>query len=108
MKRKIKMVLLAMTLCLVIGLQSMETAQAAVNYEACPFCGTMVTRGERTKVDSMIRLGRCKVHEKCDIYYVQYSKIETVTCQTSGCPNYNRDTDKVLSTWSTDEAHVTQ
>lgn len=108
MKRKIKMVLLAMTLCLVIGLQSMETAQAAVNYEACPFCGTMVTRGERTKVDRMIRLERCGEHEKCDIYYIEYSSIETVSCQTSGCPNYNRDTDKVLSSWKNERAHVTQ
>lgn len=108
MKRKIKMVLLAMTLCLGIGLQSMGAAQAAVNYEACPHCATKITRGERRKVDHMEHVGICEEHEKCDIYNVTYKMVGTITCETPGCPNYNRDLDNVLYTWTVEGAHVNQ
>ena len=108
MKRKIKMVLLAMTLCLVIGLQSMGAVQAAVNYEACPFCGTRVIRGERTEVLAMTYVQKCVEHEKCDIYCVKYSSVKTVTCQTSTCPNYNREVSGSFHTWTNGNVHITQ
>lgn len=108
MKRKIKRVLLAMALCLGICLQSLGTVQAAVNYEVCPLCGTMVSRGERTKVISMTYLRECGEHERCDIYRVEYGSFGTITCQTSTCSNYNRDTNTLFRTWTSDNAHVTQ
>lgn len=107
-KRKIKMVLLAMTLCLGIGLQSMGAVQAAVNYEACPHCATRVTRGQRTKIYYLERLRRCEEHEKCDIYRAEYVVVSTITCETPGCQNYNKDLDVVLNKWYDDNAHVTQ
>lgn len=108
MKRKIKMVLLAMTLCLGIGLQSMGAAQAAVNYEACPHCATRVTRGQRVKIDFMKCLRRCEEHEKCDIWYVEYILVPTITCETPSCQNYNKDLYGELGRWHDDNVHINQ
>ncbi len=91
MKGKIKTVLLAMFLCLGISLQSMEIVHAAVNYEACPFCGTMVSRGTFTRILTMDYMGKCDIEENCDLYWVVYGDYTFVTCQTSGCPNYDRE-----------------
>jgi len=105
MRRKMKMVLLSVLLCLVISLQSAETVHASVNYEACPFCGTRVVRSEDTKVLDMKYLNICEEHEDCDIYLIIYGRFETVTCQTVGCDGC---TQRLLYSWKNEKAHVTQ
>lgn len=82
MTGKIKMVLLAITLCLGIGLRSMGAVQAAVYSEACPFCGTMVSRGSFTRVLSADFMQVCDIEKDCNIYWVVYGEYTTVTCQT--------------------------
>lgn len=91
MTGKIKMVLLAITLCLGIGLRSMGAVQAAVYSEACPFCGTMVSRGSFTRVLSADFMQVCDVDKDCNIYWVVYGEYTTVTCQTPSCQNYGRE-----------------
>lgn len=87
--RMIKKVWLAALVCLLIGLQSMGMVQAAVNYEACPFCGTMVTRGTALeKVGEEFE--ECTVRTKCIIKIITYDKYDTVDCQTAGCPISHR------------------
>ena len=44
MRKTVKRVLAVIVLSLFVGAQHMSTVQAAVNYEACPFCGTRVDR----------------------------------------------------------------
>ncbi len=106
MKRKVGMVLLSMFLCLVMGFQSMEKVQASVNYEACPFCGTRVDRGEKTKVLSMTYLYKCTTHKDCDIYEITYGSFSTISCETAGCIGYDKEI-APLRSW-TNQAHVTQ
>ena len=108
MKRKIKMVLLAMTLCLGIGLQSMGAAQASVNYEACTKCATKITRGQRAEVYRMEYLRICNEHENCRIYCITYRIFRTITFETPGCQNYNRDLDDGRNIRTEDNVHVTQ
>lgn len=85
MKGKMKKMLLALGLCLIVGLQSAGAVQAAVNYEACPFCGTMVTRGtvlEKVGEESHT----CGQHPNCMIKVTTFKEYETVNCQTNDCP----------------------
>lgn len=89
MKEKMKKVLLAVGLCLLIGLQS-GVAVAAVYSEACPFCGTRVTREDITQLISLNFLERCEEHRKCDIFTAAYECYSRTTCQTPLCPNFER------------------
>ncbi len=107
MKRKVGMVLLSMFLCLVMGFQSMEKVQASVNYEACPYCGTRVDRGEKTKVLNMTHLGKCGTHIDCDIYEITYGSFSTISCETVGCSGYDKEIE-LLYSWKNEKAHVTQ
>lgn len=107
MKGKVGMVLLSMFLCLVMGFQSMEKVQASVNYEACPFCGTRVDRGEKTKVLSMTYLYKCETHKDCDIYEIIYGSFSTISCETVGCSGYDKE-GTLLRSWKNSEAHVSQ
>ena len=89
MKGKMKKMLLALGLCLIVGLQSAGAVQAAVNYEACPFCGTMVTRGTALeKVGEEFE--ECTEHTKCIVKIITYDKYDTVNCQTADCPINHR------------------
>ncbi|MBD5527852.1 MAG: hypothetical protein HDR02_05495 [Lachnospiraceae bacterium] len=90
MKGKMKKILLAVGLCLMIGLQSVGAAQAAVNYEACPFCGTRVIREDKKQLMSLTFIEACETHRNCDIFSAYYEYYKRVTCQTIGCPNFER------------------
>lgn len=108
MRGKVKMVLLAAFLCLVLGSQSVEMVQASVNYEACPyFCGTSVDRYETTKILDMKYLDVCTIHNNCDIYYIEYGRFWVVSCQTPGCNGYNPG-GTLMYSWKTYDAHVNQ
>ncbi len=91
MKKSIKKMLLAAGLCLVIGLQSVPAAQAAVNYAACNFCGTRIDTGEKIKLLSLDWVENCGEHKDCAIYYAVYEVYTTNSCQTPGCPGYGRE-----------------
>lgn len=91
MKGKMKKMLLAVGLCLMIGLQSVGSVQAAVNYEACPFCGTMVTREQHAKQLSKTFMQVCGMHGKCEVYKIVVETYTKTSCQTPGCANYDRD-----------------
>lgn len=81
-----KRVVVVLVLCLIIGLQSLGTVQAAVNYEACPFCGTHVERYTETKLVVSIYMGLCDEHSNCYLYNDLYDQYDVVQCQTPGCP----------------------
>ncbi len=87
MKKTGKKIIPAIMLCLMLSLQNADTAQAAVNYEACPFCGTRVERYTSTvKVESVfIRECIGAGHGKCNIYHAFYDEYDFVHCQTNGC-----------------------
>lgn len=87
--RMIKKVWLAALVCLLIGLQSMGMVQAAVNYEACPFCGTRVNNKTETREIRRSRLMDCKTHNNCTIYMVTYDYFDVTSCETPGCA-FNR------------------
>lgn len=68
-----KKMLLALGLCVLVGLQSAGAVQAAVNYEACPFCGTMVTRGTALE-KAEERFEVCMEHANCRAKTTIYNK----------------------------------
>ena len=89
MGKTMKRVVAVAGLSLLIGLQSPSSVQAAVNYEACPFCGTMVTRGTALeKVGEEFE--ECTEHTKCIVKIITYDKYDTVNCQTADCPINHR------------------
>ncbi len=73
-------------LCVFIGLHSLVSVQAAVNYEACPFCGTQVDRYTERRLTASIYAGMCNVHSDCLLYNEIYDVYDVVRCQTPGCP----------------------
>lgn len=85
MKGKMKKMLLAMGLCLIVGLQSAGAVQAAVNYEACPFCGTMVTRNTVAKECGRRFVRICMQHTNCKVFEVTYDYCDQIRCETGGC-----------------------
>lgn len=87
MQRMMKRIVLAVTLCLVFGLQSAGLVQAAVNYEACPRCATRVERYTSTIRVASVHIKECvgAGHGKCDIYHMFYDDYDIVHCQTNGC-----------------------
>lgn len=85
MRKMVKRVLTVVVLCLFVGVQHMNIVQAAVNYEACPFCGTRVDRYTTEKKVFMLYKEECTEHDRCDIYDVLYSAFSVVRCQTAGC-----------------------
>ncbi len=91
MKNSIRKMLLAAGMCLIIGLQSVPAAQAAVNYVACNFCGTRIDSGEKLKLLSLERRNDCDEHDKCTVYYAVYEVYTTNSCQTPGCVGYGRE-----------------
>ena len=82
----LKRVVVAAGLCLFIGLQSLGSVQAAVNYEACPFCGTRVERKTERKLVASLYAGLCDEHSDCWLYNEIYNVYDVVSCQTPGCP----------------------
>lgn len=90
MKGKMKKILLAVGLCLMIGLQSAGAAQAAVNYEVCPSCYTRVTREDGERMTHADFVSECELHVNCDIYLETYEKYTKLTCETPSCIHYNR------------------
>ncbi len=85
MRKTVKRVLAVIVLSLFVGAQHMSTVQAAVNYEACPFCGTRVDRYITEKKVYTVFKEECTEHDRCDIYDVLYSNFSVVRCQTAGC-----------------------
>lgn len=94
MGKTMKRVVAVAGLSLLIGLQSPSSVQAAVNYEACPFCGTRVERFTTDKMISMAYQGLCREHVNCDIFSIYYKEIEVVRCQTAGCQYRETETGK--------------
>lgn len=90
MKGKMKKILLAVGLCLMIGLQSAGAAQAAVNYEACPSCYTRVTREDGELMTNAVIVAECGLHGPCAFYLETYEKYTKLTCETPDCIHYNR------------------
>ncbi|MBD5527133.1 MAG: hypothetical protein HDR02_01800 [Lachnospiraceae bacterium] len=89
MWKMMKRVVVAAGLCLFIGLQSLGSVQAAVNYEACPFCGTKVERYTLTNLVQSDKAGLCSEHSNCTLYNNLYNKYNVVECHTAGCPIYH-------------------
>lgn len=87
MKKMMKRIVLTVTLCLVFGLQSVGSVKAAVNYEACPFCGTRVERYTSTVKVASVFIKECigVGHRNCDIYHVFYDDYDFIHCQINGC-----------------------
>jgi len=87
MRKTGKRILSAIALCLILGMQSAGSVQAAVNYEACPFCGTRVERYTSTVKVASVFMQECigAGHGKCDIYHVFYDDYDFVHCQINGC-----------------------
>lgn len=90
-EKSIKKMLLAVGLCLIVGLQSVSAARAAVNYAACNFCGTRIDEGEKLKLMSLEWREDCNEHDNCAIYYAVYKVYTTNSCQTPGCAGYGRE-----------------
>lgn len=86
MWKMMKRVVVAVGLCLFIGLQSLGSVQAAVNYEACPFCGTRVERDTVTNLVSSFYEPECREHSNCHVYTDFYEQYDVTRCQTAGCP----------------------
>lgn len=86
MGKVVKRMAVAVGLCLFMGLQSLSSVQAAVNYEACPFCGTEVERYTERKLAYSVYRGMCKEHSDCLLYTDIYDRYDVVQCQTPGCP----------------------
>lgn len=74
MKKGIRKMLLAAGLCLIIALQSVSAAQAALNDEACNFCGTRIDRGEKLKLISLEWRYDCREHNNCAVYCAGYGR----------------------------------
>lgn len=87
MQKMGKRIISVIALCLILGLQSAGTAQAAINYEACPFCGTRVERYTSTVKVASVFMQECigAGHGKCNIYHVFYDDYDFVHCQIIGC-----------------------
>lgn len=90
MKGKMKKILLAVGLCLMIGLQSAGAVQAAVNYEACPSCGIRVTREHGERMIHLDFESECGLHGDCAIYLATFEKYTKLTCEIPGCIHYDR------------------
>lgn len=90
MKGKMKKILLAVGLCLMIGLQSAGAAQAAVNYEVYPSCYTRVTREDGERMVNLVFESECGQHGNCAFYLATYEKYTKLTCETPDCIHYNR------------------
>lgn len=85
MGKMMKRAVVAVGLCLFIGLQSLGSVQAAVNYEACPFCGTRVERYTEKKLVYSYYYKPCNEHSNCNLYNNIYDTYDVVRCQTTGC-----------------------
>lgn len=85
MNKTMKKVVLVVGLFLGIGLQSMDSVEAAVNYEACPFCGTRVERYTTTKLLYTQYVMACAEHSNCDIHRLVYDDFDISHCQTANC-----------------------
>lgn len=86
MGKVVKKMAVAAGLCLFLGLQSLCSVQAAVNYEACPFCGTRVERYTETKLVLSVYKGMCEEHSNCLLYTDIYDQYDVVRCQSPECP----------------------
>ena len=86
MCKMMKRVVVAAGLCLFIGLQSLGSVQAMVNYEACPFCATRVERKTEKKVVLSIYVGMCSEHTNCSLFDDVYDVFDVIKCETPGCP----------------------
>ena len=84
-KKTMKKVALVVGLCLGISLQSMDFVEAAVNYEACPFCGTRVERYTTTKLLLTQFVMACAEHSNCEIHRLVYHQFDISHCQTAEC-----------------------
>lgn len=85
MWKMMKRVVAAAGLCLFIGLQSLGSVQAAVNYEVCPYCYTRMDRYEEKKIVFSTFAGLCSKHSNCDLYNNVYDTYDVIRCQTPGC-----------------------
>lgn len=85
MSKTVKRVVLVAGLCLGIGLQSIHSVEAAVNYEACPFCGTRVERYTTTKLLLTQFVMACAEHTNCEIHRLVYDDFDISHCQTANC-----------------------
>lgn len=94
MWKMMKRIVVTAGLCLFIGLQSLGSVQATVNYEACPFCGTRVERFTTEKMISMFYSDLCREHNNCDIFTIYYKEMNVVRCQTAGCQYRETETGK--------------
>lgn len=79
-----KIVLLA-GLCLCIGLWSMDSVEAAVNYEVCPRCATRVERYTTNKLLLTQFVKVCVEHTNCEIHRLVYDDVDISHCQTADC-----------------------
>ncbi len=85
MSKAVKRVVLAVGLCLGLGLQSIHSVEAAVNYEACPFCGTRVERYMADKLLLTQFVMACAEHTNCEIHRLVYDVFDISHCQTANC-----------------------
>ena len=85
MWKMMKRVVVAVGLCLLIGLQSLGSVQATVNWEACPFCATKVERKTETKLVATLYDDLCNEHNDCLLFHDIYDVFDVVSCQTPGC-----------------------
>ncbi len=104
MKGRRGKMLLAASLCLILGLQSMGSVQAAVNYEACPFCGTRVTRETVVGKVSEEYDSPCTRHANCIIYIATYDFFAVCHCETPGCQIYHRE--RLNQEWKREEHYT--